>query len=194
MHKYKFIWIVLLLSVQFSNNLYAQEKFEKESRIRQKDVPPKAQRFIDSLDLKNKIKWYREEGMNRKSIEAKFKHNKAKHSVEFDTIGNIEDIEVEIIWEDLNLQLKDSISLHLKKRCSKHKIVKTQIQYLGSESDLFLTLKANETNQFVTINYELIVKCKQSKKVELFECLFNDAGTPLSVSKITFKNSSHLEY
>lgn len=195
MYKYLFICILLLIALQYSNNLCAQEKFEKESRIRQKDVPVKALHFIESSDLKkSNIKWYLEEGLNKKSIEAKFKLNKVRYSIEFDTLGNVEDIEIETVWEDLNSQLKDSISLHLKKDCLKYKIVKVQIQYSGSETALFSKLKANENNQDLTINYELIVKCTLQNKVELFEYLFSESGKPLSVSKIIFKNSSHLEY
>lgn len=186
--------IIFLMIVVFPFTLSAQGKFEKESRIRPRDVPVKALQFIDSLYLKNKIKWYKEEGLDRKSIEAKFKHNKAKHSVEFDTLGKIEDIEIEVNWKNLNPQLKDSICSHLKSDCLKHKIVKVQIQYTGSEAELFSKLKTNKNNQHLTINYELIVKCTLHKKVELFEYLFNEAGKPLSISKIIFKNSSHLEY
>ena len=174
MHKAKFICLILIIALHCSNNLSAQKKFEKESRIREKDVPTKALEFIDSSDLKSKIKWYLEEGLNRKSIEAKFKRDKVRYSVEFDTLGNVEDIENEVSWEDLNSQLKDSISLHLKKDCLKHKIVKVQIQYSGSESGLFSKLKRNETNQYLTIKFEIIVKCNLQNKVELFEYLFNE--------------------
>ncbi len=147
MYKVKFFFLILITAVHCSNNLGAQEKYEKESRIREKYVPTKALQFIDSSDLKSRIRWYLEEGLNRKSIEAKFKHEKVRYSVEFDTLGNVEDIEIEIPWEDLNSQLKDSISLHLKKDCLKHKIVKVQIQYSGSESELLAKLKTNHNSQ-----------------------------------------------
>jgi hypothetical protein len=194
MYKVKFFCLILITAVHCSNNLGAQEKYEKESRIREKYVPTKALQFIDSSDLKSRIRWYLEEGLNRKSIEAKFKHDKVRYSVEFDTLGNVEDIEIETPWENLNSHLKDSISSHLKKDCLKHKIVKVQIQYSGSESELLAKLKTNHNSQYLKIKYEIVVKCNLHNKVELFEYLFNEAGTPLSVSKILFKNSSHLEY
>ena len=190
---HKFIYIILLLVVQYSSNLYAQEKFEKESRIKQKNVPSKALLFIDSLNFKNKIKWYKEEGLYRKSFEAKFNYNKARYSVEFDTLGNIEDLEIEVDWEDLKSNISDSISLQLKIDCIKHKIVKVQKQYKGSESELFSMLKADIISQSLIIKYELIVRCNQQKKVDLFEYLFNDNGKLISRSKIVFRNSSHLE-
>lgn len=187
------IYILLLITFTPSSNLFAQEKFEKESRIKQKDVVAKALSFMDSLHFPNKVKWYKEEGLSGKSIEAKFKYQKALYSVEFDTLGNIEDIEIELNWDDLESNLKDSIFLQLKSNCLKHKIVKVQKQYTGSESQLLSILNPTK-NQSLTTKYELIVSCSLQKTVELFEYLFNDNGKIISISKIVFKNSSHLEY
>jgi hypothetical protein len=195
MYKTKLIFIIILLiNINYSNKLCGQEKFEKESRIKKKDAPIKAVQFIDSLYLKNKVKWYKEEGLNKKSIEAKFRHNKIKYSIEFDTLGNIEDVEKEINWKDLNENLKDSITIKLKNNCIKHKIIKVQIQYLGNNYDLFSKVKTDKNSTNLLTNYEIIVRCKSEKKVELFEYLFNETGKLLSISKIIFKNSSHLEY
>lgn len=52
---------MLLIGFSCSANLLAQEKFEKESRIKQRDVPLKASSFMDSLKLNTKIKWYKED-------------------------------------------------------------------------------------------------------------------------------------
>lgn len=194
MFKKKFVWLVFLLALAFSTGLFAQEKFEKESRIRQKDVPPNALQFIDAAKPKSRIKWYSEEGLDRKSVEAKFTIGKSKHSVEFDGIGNVEDIEIEVNWEDLNPRLKESVTRYLEQHYSKHSVVKVQVQYTGSEPDLLSVLKGSKSNQSVTISYEVIVKCNQQNKVGLFEYLFDEVGNPISFSKIVFKNSSHLEY
>jgi hypothetical protein len=191
---HKFIYIILLIALNYSSNLFAQEKFEKESRIKPKEVPTKALFFIDSLNIKNKVKWYKEEGLNGKSVEAKFKQDEAKYSVEFDTLGNVEDIEIDVNWAVLASSLRDSISSKLETDCLKHKIIKVQKQYIGSESALLSILKTDLNKPSLTINYELVVSCNQQKKVDLFEYLFNEKGKLISTSKIVFKNSSHLEY
>jgi hypothetical protein len=189
----KFIYLALIIFT-YSSNLFAQEKFEKESRIKVDDAPLKAQLFIDSLNLHNKVKWYKEEGLNRQSIEAKFKYDKARHSVEFNALGQVEDIEIEVNFEDLESNLKDVILLQLKTDCSKHKIVKVQKQYTGTESHLLSIFKIDKTSSSLTIKYELVIRCRQQKKVNLFEYLFSDKGELISTSKIVFKSSSHLEY
>lgn len=192
MYKFKFIVAVLLLLV--ANNAFAQDKYEKESRIKLDEVPSKARLFIDSLKFDTKEKWYKEEGLDRISIEAKFNLNRARYSIEFDTLGTIEDIEIEVKWNSLNENLKDLIVEKLNQDCSDHKVVKVQRQFTGSENNLFLQLKSGKAAADLTIKYELIVRCKNQNGVDLFEFLFDEEGTIVSKSKIVFKNSSHLEY
>lgn len=190
----KLFYLILLIGLPFSNNLFAQDKFEKESRIEQIDVPSKALFFMDSLNYKAKIKWYKEEGLTRKSIEAKFKYNKTKYSIEFDTLGNIEDIEIEVNWQDLESDISDLITKQLKQDYSKHKIVKIQKHFAGNENELFALLLNGINSEQPKIRYEIIVRCNQQKEVNLFEYLFDEKGICVTKSKIVFKNSSHLEY
>lgn len=184
----------LLIFGMFSTELFAQEKFERESRLKRKDVPQKALQFIDSLDIGNKVKWYFEQGLQRSSIEAKFKKDKKKHSVEFDSLGNIEDVEIQVKWKKLPEQLKDSINFHFQKDCDKHKIEKVQIQFTGSIEALFSKIKTSETNLPLTTRYEIIVRCSSSNNINLFEYLFGEDGEVISRSKIIFKNSTNLEF
>lgn len=187
-------FIAILAVGLFSTNLYTQVKFEKESRIKRHEVPSKALAFIDSLSISNKVKWYLEEGLERSSIEAKFKKDKKKHSVEFDALGNIEDVEIEMDWKELQADIKDTICAQLQTDCLKHKIAKVQIQFSGTYTALLNKLKETETNPELTTKYEIVVRCRSKNSVDLLEYLFSDAGRKLSVSKIIFKTSSNLEY
>ena len=149
---------------------------------------------MDSLNFNTKIKWYKEEGLTRNTIEAKFKHNEANCSIEFDTLGNIEDIETEVNWSDMELMISKPMTRQFIADCSKYRIVKVQKQYSGSENDLFSLLKTGIESEQLKVRYEIIVKCIEQRKASLFEYLFNENGLFLSKSKIIFKNSSHLEY
>lgn len=191
---FKFFCFIITASLIYPGKLFSQEKFEKESRIFRKDVPAVALGFVDSIRLSTKAKWYKEEGKKGKSIEAKFMHQKSHYSIEFDTLGIIEDIEMGVKWEDVHIKLRDSISLKLFSDCEKHHIVKVQQQFTGNKSELLSLFKDDTDNQSVTIKYELIVRCDRKKKADLYEYLFDDTGQLISRSKIVFKNSSHLEY
>lgn len=186
--------MIFLLFFACSKYSYGQQKYEKEYRLNDDEIPYNALCFIDSLDVEEKIKWYLEEGIDRKSIEAKYKLNNQKYSVEFDTTGNLEDIEIQIAWRELQKTLRGSINSHLEKECRKYKIKKVQIQYSGDGSTLLSKLKTGKSAGDYVIRYEIIAKCKSVNDVALFEYLFDDAGQKLTAYEIIFKNSSHLEY
>ena len=188
------IYIVFLTIIHLPGTLFAQEKFEKESRIKKTNVPLKARLFVDSLQPQHSIKWYKEEGLLGNSIEAKFKNDKTLYSVEFDTLGNIQDLEIEINWDDIPSSASDSIYAQLKMDCLKNKIVKVQRQYSGKQSIPLSFRNYHLKRESLVINYELIVRCKEQNNVALFEYLFDEKGQFISRSTIVFKNSSHLEY
>jgi hypothetical protein len=172
----------------------AQEKYEKESRLKPSEVPAEAMAFIEDLDLPVKVRWYLEEGLQTRSVEAKFKFQKAWYSVEFDTLGAIEDVEVEVKPGKLPSPVLDAVAKRLKEDCSGYRINKTQIQYLGEKEALKSIIRTSKVGEDVTTNYELIVRCSNDKGVNLFEYLFDASGEVLSLARIIFKNSSHLEY
>ncbi len=187
-------YVSLGLIVLFTVPLCAQEKFEKESRMKEQDVPTKAVQFIDSLPIKCNVKWYLEEGLKGNSVEAKFKWHKKKYSIEFDTLGVIEDVEIEIREKKIPSGLMNSISTQLENDCLKYDIEKIQIQYQGSHNLLLKQLNSEEVISGISVSYELIVRCKSTENICLFEYVFGDTGAVTSTSKIIFKNSSHLEY
>ncbi|MBW8361204.1 MAG: hypothetical protein K0M56_03340 [Kaistella sp.] len=191
---HKLFSILLIMGCAYSGTLSAQKKFERESRIKEKDVPAKALRFVDEVAGKNSLKWYREEALTGESIEAKFRHNNAKYSIEFDTSGNVADIEITVDWGSLNPGLREAVELKLKSDCLKHQVIKVQKQYTGSESNLLSMLKTGADNPSLTVKYELVVRCSKQRKVSLFEYLFSESGKQISASEIIFKNSSHLVY
>ncbi len=194
MFKHIILTIAIGVFTICSNHIYAQKKYEKESRLKEKNVPSKALGFIDSLEVRGRIRWYLEEGFEGTSIEAKFNLNNQKHSIEFDSIGNLEDIEIQINWSELQKPLKDSISFYLGKDCEKFKIQKVQIQYSGDRSILLSKIKTGESTDNYTVRYEIVAKCCNTKNVSLFEYLFSNTGQKLAIFQIVFKNSSNLEY
>ncbi|MCH2236004.1 MAG: hypothetical protein MK078_17320 [Crocinitomicaceae bacterium] len=173
---------------------FGQEKYESEHRLNENEVPENAKVFVSRISSSGNIHWYWEEGLNRTSIEAKFKHDKLKYSVEFDTTGVLEDVEIEIAWSSLDETLKKNITAELSTSYKKFKVRKVQIQYSGTENDVMKKLKGEETELAVFTLYELVVKCKNEKGVNLVEFLFDNQGKLISKHTVIFKNSSNLEY
>ena len=189
----KFNNISLLLFFFITTQFLAQEKYEKESRINQNEIPQKAILFLQPLALSS-VKWFKEEGVSNTSIEAKFIHKKTKYSIEYDTLGKVEDIEIEVLLKDLDPNIKQAITTQLNSVCSKHRVIKVQKQFTGNEIELMELIKNNIYGQSLIVNYELVIRCQQSNKIDLYEFLYDNNGEQLTKSKIVFKNSSHLEY
>ncbi|MCG9910704.1 MAG: hypothetical protein MH137_05315 [Flavobacteriales bacterium] len=187
---------ILLFSVSllFLPGVYAQQKMEKESRIRPQQVPANAIQFMQSARIDSRIKWFLEEGIEKNSIEAKFKKDKTRYSIEFDTLGNIEDIEIEMRIDDLPAILQDSIEHKLGQDCQRYRPVKVQVQYTGKEAALLAKVQSGTITRDIHTRFEVVVNCRTIKGPELLEYLFSDKGETISVTQIIFKSSSNLEY
>ena len=117
------IAVLLLLS----SSAFGQ-KVERESRIKSTDVPEKALEYIEQTSL-DKVKWYRETGLESISFEAKFKHERRWYSVEFSEEGVLEDIEIEIDLHQVPEPTRESIDKYLEAEFKRHRKKKVQIQY-----------------------------------------------------------------
>jgi hypothetical protein len=188
------VFLILVLFLVSFSPVFSQEKFEKERRIKVEEVPPKALSFMDSLHFQPKIRWYLEEGISNKSVEAKFRRNQARYSVEFNEMGEIEDIEKEIEWEDIDLKVRQSMNQQLGMDCTKYKKTRVQRQFTGSRQELFAWLNHGQKDQNTVIKYEIVVRCRKGRQVDLYEYLFDAEGEFVTRSKIVFRKSSHLEY
>lgn len=182
--------IIIIFSL---NVIQAQTKFEKEYRLKNSSVPDKAAAFIDSLPFQKKIKWYFEENNSGNSIEAKFKSEKTRYSIEFDTDGNIQDIEKEMLWADIPASTQRQITAHLDAKYGYHKIQKIQVQYSGSSDNLINFINKKNTKN-ITTRYEIIVKTRLIRKLSLFEMTFDEKGQHHNTAEIQFKNTDNLEY
>lgn len=183
--------ILSLLCLLFSTS-YAQVKYEKESRLKSTKVPKKAHDFIDvDLEIKQ-LKWYKEESFEGVSIEAKFKVDKKKYSVEFDTLGQLEDVEIEIEESEIPELVLIQINKTLSEECKRFKVLKIQKQLKGNINSL-IGIKDLNGMSYLS-GYELVIKGICSEGVSLYEYFFNEKGVLNSNKKIILNSTEHLEY
>lgn len=185
--------LFFLLAFVFHFTSFSQEKYESEKRITAQKVPAKSLNFIRSFAQNKKVRWYLEESLHTKSIEAKFKKNKRKFSVEFTTDGTLEDIEVSQKKGELPKNTMQTIKQQLSSNCSSFKIRKIQAQFLNITTknkkvtpEKLLATKPN--------NFEIVLSCKKNRKLNLYEYLFSYTGTLVSKTRIISKNAINLEY
>lgn len=180
-----------LLLIQFS---FSQDKYEREVRKNQRDIPQKAVDFINTLNFSSKIKWYKEYGLNSTSFEAKTKFKGKKYSIEFDSIGNLEDAEIIISEKQIEEVVLSKIKSKLKTDKKKFKLGKIQIQYSGSKESVKQKIIKNQNNENLIIRYEIIVTAKVNKKFQKFEYLFSHLGEFIQRKTIVLANTDNLEY
>lgn len=174
---------------------WSQTKTEIEKRIKTDAVPPIALKDLNKqLQNSSRVKWYYQEDGSKKVYEAKFKHHSKKYSVEFDTIGKIYNVEVEIKPKNIDKQVLKQIKITLKNQWDNFKIRKIQREFLGKSKGLFQVIFDDEIDDDLTIHYEINVYAKVGKKRKLFEILYNSNGEIISQREAQLKSTDILDY
>jgi len=182
--------IPLVVDAQINN----QTKYEKEYRLDTSEVPKQVIKFVEPESLDTKVKWYYEVNNTGHSIEAKFKLQGSWYSIEFDTLGTLQDIEVEYKYSKLSKLLRERIDNQLKETFTKHKIKKLQISYTDSIQSFSQFIKLKRPRSLHQHGYEIVVKGKKSDSWALYELFFDSKGNKETISKIILDSSQHLVF
>ncbi|MDX1629807.1 MAG: hypothetical protein R3345_13965, partial [Fulvivirga sp.] len=184
---------ILLITMLLSGSVCAQVKYEKEYRIKTEDVPPKALNFIREIESGDNIRWYREESLNSASVEAKFKFNDRQYSIEFDTLGNLQDVEFNVSEKSLSKVLFKTISVGLDTLFDNWKFRKIQQHRAGPEEALLAYIKNQIEDDNLTILYEIVLKGKKEDAIELYQITFNAKGEVVEKLRIVQSDADNLE-
>ncbi len=174
--------------------LKAQHKYEREYRIKSETIQQSAQEFIDSIGSDSKIKWYKEISLNDITIEAKFKHDKKKFSIEFDTLGILQDVEFVIKKREISSAVYNKIEHKLDSLFQKWKFQKIQTHFKGRNKDIITSINNNEPTASIKVSYEIVLKGKALGNTQLYEITFNEQGEIRGILQIIQDKADHLEY
>lgn len=183
--------IALLLAIGNATVVHAQEQ---EYTIRAADAPAPALDYIASFTFDKKIKWYLEKTDEAQSIEAKTKWQKHKYSIEFDTLGNLQDVEVTIDQNELKPAVNAKITRYMTDSFASYKICKIQRQYSGDQDKVRAHVLATDSSTSITTKYEIVAKVNEKGVKKLVELLFDDSGTLLRTTRFYYRNTDNLEY
>ncbi len=188
--KFYIFSLIALIGTQ----LVAQTKVEAEKRIDHSEVPELAFDWLnDAYEGKKRIKWYEQQSRNKRVYEAKFKWKGKRQSIEFDTIGNIINIEIQLKFRDIPKKAKSTIDTYFSENYENYKIKKVQIQYLGKPDDLEDLIDEDEWEN-ITTNYEIEFLGQSKTQNDLFEALFSYTGQLLELRVIELPSSDILKY
>lgn len=173
--KYLLVVIFLIFSIMGQ----AQDKIEFEKRIDVATFPVKAYEQLQPyLAGVKRVKYYQEFDGNSQSFEAKFKKFGARYSVEFNTQGQVQDVEIKVLKSQLDTITKDGIKNYFDAQYERWKIEKIQLQFYDLK-----TLEA-ATNTTIMAPLEIIVATKNKGKLVKYEYLFDNNLVVVSKRKI----------
>jgi len=189
--------IFIILFLCFAWCVSAQNKYEREYRIRKVQFPEKALGYIENkLVGAKRIRFYKETDSAKVSYEAKFKKNRLWYSIEFDKMGALEDIEILIKSIDIPNETFKTINNYLSDHFTTFRIRKIQQQYpVTNQETAEETVKNAFQNLMLPyINYELIISGKKESDFNQYEVLFDATGNFKSLRKSLPPNYDHVLY
>lgn len=192
--RFIFLCCCLFGSLFWANSLFAQVKYEREYRLKPDQVPLAARTFLTACQFEAKIKWYGEESASGTSVEAKVKQGQLRYSIEFDTLGQIQDVEVEQEWERLPPATQAAIQQVLDQHFERHKRSKIQLQWTGPDSVLQALIREEVPDLSYTTKYEIVLRGKDAGGMHGYEYLFDEQGELEHRARIVFRNTDNLDY
>lgn len=181
------VFLFGMLSISFG------QKQEIEKRVKPDVVPANAVNWIKKVKIKKKrLRWYFEATSGKKSYEAKFLHDKRLYSVEFDTLGNIEDVEIFLKKRELDSKTTELIESTIDDRFLKFKIVKIQVQYVDAGDVLLRWMNGGQVN--VNKQYEVEFEAKEDSVWRMYEGTFTAKGTLVNSREIIMRSTENLNY
>ncbi|MCS5489118.1 hypothetical protein [Algoriphagus limi] len=185
-----FIFLVFLV---FSGKAFSQKKIEQEKRIKKQDVPELAVEWLeDSFEGRKKVRWYQEISDQGISFEAKFPWKGKFHSVEFDSLGNIQDVEIEIQQNELGAEIESNILSDIASEFSEFRIQRIQRQYSAQSDDLEDFFDEGEM-EGITIRFEIeFIAKEKSGRQAFWEGLFDQKGKLISIREVEIRIMDNL--
>lgn len=174
-------------------SVVSQPLYDRDFRMRN-PVPMAAIDFIEACGLNGKIKWYKEYEGSNVSLEAKTRMHGSEYSVEFDTLGNLKDVELRINFDEIPFPAQTVIRDYLNSAFTQYRIVKAQYQWSGENSALQKLITHQYTNQPHTTHYELVVLGKDKKFRNVYDLLFDQDGTLINIERTPPRNTDHLDF
>ncbi|HOP44055.1 MAG TPA: hypothetical protein PLA11_11100 [Flavobacteriales bacterium] len=184
---------LLLLGVGMAWQLPAQFKYEHEERMAAEAVPGTARAVVEMLELQGRVRWYREQGYDRTSIEAKVRHRGKRYSIEFDAGGRLEDVEVEVSQRTVPVVVWKRISALLTDSLGRYRVQKLQERYTGRPEAVKRHLHGQHSED-VLAGYELMVSAREEGAYVLFEYEFTADGAFVRRDRVVLHHADHIMY
>ncbi len=189
-------WIAVsfLLVLLTKVDSFGQYKYEKESRIHSSELPFQLDLDFDAYAGVKRLKWYKELNVDQVHYEAKFRFEGSDYSVEFDSLGVLEDVEVLCRFKNLEDSLSRQLTRNINSLYKKWKIDKLQEQYLINLDVLKAVLDQSLSLKDLSSNYEMELIVLEQGERNHYELLFDSNLNLIRIRRIVKDSSLNLEF
>ena len=193
----KSLALFLILSIFFGLLSTAQDKQEREHRIKKSQFPSAALQTIseNNQDFK-RLKFYKEVDSTSKTFTAKFKKSRLFYEMNFNELGELTDLGFSIKPVDIPEESFTRITQYFSQNFEKTKVRKMfQIYHVQQDVGIKKTLKnAFQNLMLPDVVYELFVKGKENGTQTNFEITFNSEGDFIHAKSALPANNDRVLY
>jgi len=175
MLKHSLLILLFLGAIPFACQCQEDIKYEKEIPIDSNLVPLNARAYIRNLNVEI-VNWVKEINFNSRKYEAKALWNKLPASIEFDSTGAFEDIEITVEESKLSPATLKNVRKVLKQHFAKFDFAKIQLQFTGADTSLIKRMAQNDEQAPITLKYEIELYGKIKTAWRMYEYLFDRNG------------------
>ena len=174
----------------------AQNKYEREFRIRKSQFPSTAHDVINNNIVGAKhLRFYQENDNNKVGFTAKFKKDKLWYSIDFNNEGTLEKIDILINSTDIPNETYSNIEQYLNTIFSNYRIIKLKQQYYSNNDTLEKTFKKAFQNLILSSNiYEIVIAGKKERGYLDYEIQFDSDGNFNNIRTALPSNYDHVLY
>lgn len=194
--RFRKVKILLVSLFLIGYSLSAQDKFEREHRIKKSQFPKEALKTIveQANDIK-RLRFYREVDTIQKTYMAKFKKSRLSYVMDFTQNGEFRSIGFNVKQIDIPAESFQHMTDYLSENFERYKIRKMMQLYASKESNTMeKTLKNAFQNLMVPdMLYELLVRGKNRKRADYF-VIFDAKGNFKQIKKSLPANYDRVLY
>lgn len=177
MKKFSEILLILLFFTSVSN--FAQDRVERQHRIKKSQFPSEAINIIseNTADIK-RLKFYREIDSAQKTYTAKFKRSRLFYEMDFDKDGGLRSMGFNVRQIDIPEESFERIEGYLSQNFEKSKVRRMLQSYPSGNKDKLEKSIKNVFQNLMTPNmmYKILIRGKKDGKPADYNLIFDSEG------------------
>jgi len=193
----KFSGILLLLLFFTSASSFAQDRIERQHRIKKSQFPSEAISIIsENTNNIKRLKFYREVDTVQKKYTAKFKRSRLFYEMDFDKNGELNSMGFNVKQIDIPDEDFERITGYLSQNFEKSKIRRMlQFYPVGKKDNLAKTIKKVFQNLMTPdMVYKILVRGKKNGKPADYNLVFDAEGNFKEIRKSLPANYDRILY